>query len=60
MRVLGKASWTPQQQSMRASVRHLHAPLAAVETLGYWLDDEVEATWALAPAWNLHNHREML
>ena len=39
---------------------HLHALLAVVEMLGYWLDDEVEATWALAPAWNLHNRGQML
>ncbi len=45
---------------MQATVRHLCAPLAVVETLGYWLDDEVEATWALVLAWNLHNHGHML
>ena len=45
--------------SHAGNVMHLHALLAVVEMLGYWLDAEVEATWALAPAWNLHNHGQM-
>ena len=45
---------------MQVSVLHLHAPLAVVELLSCWLDDEVEATWALELAWTLHKHEELL